>query len=267
MTEWEQIKNEYKEIPVPANGPHQMMETMAKARKARSRNRWKRVAAYGTVAAAALLVILIVPGRLLFSGGLGATCNDTAASMEADCALKSTASDGAFYRNGASTECAPESNMAPASSDTTASAESNTRDECGVATEAPSYSMSGSTGSSPNSSTGSNPNNSAGSNSSSTGSGATQEAATDNLMAAQVWDAEAISKEILRQMEERMQETGETYYKKSEEYPEGFEQIAEDQEYYINEEGLLVIVFEAGTVAPEELGVVEFVIPAGVAAP
>ena len=38
-------------------------------------------------------------------------------------------------------------------------------------------------------------------------------------------------------------------------------------EYYINEEELYVIVFEAGEIAPEEQGRLEFVIPAEVVSP
>ena len=82
-----------------------------------------------------------------------------------------------------------------------------------------------------------------------------------------VEEIEAISREIISQMEMRMREMGETYYIRSEENSAGFEQIAENQPFYINGDGQLVIVFEAGMVAPIEQGAIEFVIPASVAAP
>ena len=78
---------------------------------------------------------------------------------------------------------------------------------------------------------------------------------------------EAINEEILRQMVEKNQGSDDCYYIKSEKYPEGFESITEHQEYYWNGDGLLVIVFEAGTVAPVSMGTVEFIIPATVLSP
>lgn len=71
---------------------------------------------------------------------------------------------------------------------------------------------------------------------------------------------EEISKEILRQMEERMQTRGETYYIKSETYPDGFSLLKDTQAYYYSD-GNLVITFAAGEVAPESQGTVEFIIP------
>ncbi len=193
MTEWEQLKKEYREIPVPADGPQQVMKTMAKAKQ--ERNRVKDVIRYGAAAAAVLLVVLLVPGMLLLSGG-AKEMNDGAVEMEADCAAKSTALQESVLD----------------SEDT----------EMELVR----------------------------------GYGASW---TENL--------EIISKEILKQMESRMQEGNEIYYMKSEACPEGFEQISVEQEYYINTDGLLVFVFEAGKVAPMEQGTVEFIIPAEVFLP
>lgn len=202
MTEWEQIKNEYKDVPVPAEGLNQVLQAMAEAKRNRRRCRVKNIARYGTVAAAVLLVVLVVPGMLLFSGGFGGVANDAASTM-----MDTTA---------ATEECLPDSAVA------------ETEREDGLMEKSASF------------------NTAAG---------------------GMVKEQEAISKEILRQMEERMQKNGETYYIRSEEYPEGFALISEEQEFYINEEGLLVFVFRAGTVAPKEQGDVEFIIPAEVAVP
>lgn len=205
MTEWEQLKKEYREIPVPTEGPSQLLQTIAKAK--RKRNRLKNFARYGTVAAAVLLVLLI-PGRMLFSGGFGTVAEND--SMKMDCSIQSPAT-GNWVTEESAEEKYSVSKGTPAPqavADSTANF-GNNMEEC----------------------------------------------------------REAISREILFQMQERMRIEGETYYYKSAEYPEGFEQINEEQEYYINEEGLLVVVFEAGTVAPEKYGKVEFVIPAGVFQP
>ena len=208
MTELEQLKKEYREIPVPADGPHQMLETIASAK--RKRNRFKNLAKYGSVAAAAVLVLLL-PGMLLFSGSFAA--KEDSAYMEADkVAAESTGADGMF-------DMKADTYKAPATNDmyTQGIIEDNA-----------------------------------------TGAGGGFQKADER---------EAISKEILRQMEERMQTAGETYYSKSEKYPDGFEMINENQKHYYTAEGLLVIVFEAGEVAPKKQGAIEFVIPAEVFTP
>lgn len=241
MTEWEQIKKEYREIPVPANGPHQLLQTIAEAK--RKRNRIKRLAKYGTVAAAALLVLLL-PGTLLFSGGFGA--NSENMFMEADCVAESvtqSATEDGWFMKGTlnDRDTVPASNSTPAP-ESTANNMTNAGGSSMEREEEYKYSV-------------------------------VDMLADANLEVVEekvslgLEDREIISKEILRQMEERMQMDGETYYCKSEEYPEGFELISEEQEYYINGEGLLVIVFEAGVVAPEQQGMVEFIIPAEVFRP
>lgn len=60
--EWEQIKTEYKEIPVPKNGMAQMEEAMEKAVYHRSRRR--KVTAYSAIVVA-LLLILVLPKSFL----------------------------------------------------------------------------------------------------------------------------------------------------------------------------------------------------------
>lgn len=71
--EWEQIKTEYKEIPVPEHGMAQMEEAMQRAVYHRSRR--KKVIEYGTIAAA-LLLIFILPKS--FMGGFSANSNEKA---------------------------------------------------------------------------------------------------------------------------------------------------------------------------------------------
>ncbi len=63
--EWEKIKTEYKEIPVPEHGIAQIEEVIERAKY--HRNRRKKWIAYGAVAAA-LLLILFLPRS--FGGGL-----------------------------------------------------------------------------------------------------------------------------------------------------------------------------------------------------
>lgn len=73
--EWEQIKTEYKEIPVPEHGMAQMEEAMERAVYHRSRRR--KLTAYGAIAAA-LLLILVLPRS--FMGGFGANSSEKAES-------------------------------------------------------------------------------------------------------------------------------------------------------------------------------------------
>lgn len=71
-----------------------------------------------------------------------------------------------------------------------------------------------------------------------------------------------ISEEILRQMEEKVRNEGAMYFIPggiwSEE--ECFRQIAPDQNFYINEQDQLVIMFDEYEVAPGSMGSPEFVI-------
>ena len=267
MTEWEQIKKEYREIPIPTDGPHQMLEVIAVAK--RRRNRWKHIVKYGSLVAAAMLVIMILPGIFLFSGGFGGS-SDMAAPESAVSKEESTGNGGWFMMDAAESVMDNDMALPPG-------------------TSAPEEGYEGKTnsgGSSMNDfQTEANNSDDANYGINNSVSGVENEAeaiptpavgqsnpaqSADKAVGEQekiVLPREVISKEILRQMEERMQVKGETYYIKSEAYPDGFEMISEEQAYYVNEEGLLVIVFEAGMVAPEEQGIVEFVIPAEVTAP
>jgi hypothetical protein len=208
MTQWEQIKKEYSEVNVPEQAAQRVMLGISEAKQRKKRIR--SLSGYGSVAAA-LLLVLLLPGMML-RGGMK---NDSA-SMEADCAPQQSAESMRVespFANGSAAK--------PASS----GAGDIKADK--------------------------------------------EEAKADLNDTMPVWFSHKaeISKEIIRQMEERMQENSETYYIKSDQYPGGFEMISEQQEYYVNEEGLYVIVFEAGTVAPEAMGVIEFIIPAEVAVP
>lgn len=71
-----------------------------------------------------------------------------------------------------------------------------------------------------------------------------------------------ISENIKEQMKQQMEEDDMNRYWLDQEVEEwNFKAIAEDQTFYINEEGSLVIGFNEGDVAPMYMGVVEFVIP------
>lgn len=228
MMEWEKLKKEYREVPVPAEGSQQVLQAIAKAKQ--KRNRITGFAKYGTVAAAALLVLLL-PGMLLLSNGFGGS-KENSSMMEADSVTQSV-TEGGWLAKSDRDNVAMDTNSTVAEEDAkysynaTGSTADSLKDESRAETEA--------------------------------------EAGTEMVLWSE--SREPISKEILRQMEERMQNKGETYYIKSGEYPEGFELLATEQEYYINAEGLLVVVFDAGLVAPKEQGTVEFVIPAEVFQP
>lgn len=245
MMEWEQIKKEYREIPIPADGPRQMLQAIAKAKK--KRNRFKNLAKYSTVAAAVLLVLLL-PGMLLFSGGFGAKKEN--ASMKADCVAESGLNSGSGSKNNASHAGAtPSTSYDMSVQEGILNAESSAVGETVPEDELPKYSYSEDTMQDEDRK-----------------DIALESVATD-LSAVTEEQKEAISREVLRQMEERIRNAGETYYIKGEQYPDGFEQIGEEQKYYINEARLLVVVFTAGAVAPEKQGTMEFIIPAEVYSP
>jgi len=215
MTQWEQMKKEYREIPIPEDGQYQMLQAIAKAKQKRDsvQSNLKRAAKYVSIAAAAFVVVLCLPMLLLFSRGFGSSAPECAPPMMQDCVTESAVSEDRFLEAG----------MTAAKGDAGTDMNYSTNLDAEADMAMPEE---------------------------------------ENL-----WNREGISKEIIRQMKERMLADDELYYVKSEEYPDGFELLAENQEYYINEEGLLVIVFEAGAVAPKEQGVVEFVIPAEVVIP
>lgn len=78
-----------------------------------------------------------------------------------------------------------------------------------------------------------------------------------------------ISEEIISQMRARMKENPEVeYWIDSEDDPESdFSRIREDQDFYIDDEGRLVICFNELEAAPMSMGTVEFIIPDKALAP
>jgi len=269
MTEWEQIKKEYKKIPVPADGPHQMLEVIAAAKH--KRDRWKHIAKYGSIVAAAMLMIVILPGIFLFSGGFGGS-SDMAAPESAVSRKESTGSNEWFTKDSA--ESVMENSNMALKPDTEynktnagASSGNGTTDSSTEMVDADSvdYGVNDKFFGA-ESGTDSMLTPAAGQESPEQSTDSTELNREEKIEEFSL-PLDAVSAEILRQMEERMKETEETYYIKSETCPNGFVRITGEQEYYINEEGLYVIVFEAGKVAPKEQGKVEFVIPAKIVQP
>lgn len=81
----------------------------------------------------------------------------------------------------------------------------------------------------------------------------------DHMMLSKIGD------NIKMQMEKQMAEDdSKVYFDNSEETLEGFQGIKGDENYYFNEKGEIVIVFEEYEVAPGYMGVVEFTIPKSV---
>lgn len=73
-----------------------------------------------------------------------------------------------------------------------------------------------------------------------------------------------ISEEIKKQMKEQIDaETG-FYFLENDEYVDGFIEIGPNQNFYLNEDGNIVIVFDEYEVAPGYMGNPEFIIPAEV---
>ena len=72
------------------------------------------------------------------------------------------------------------------------------------------------------------------------------------------WSA-VLTREVRRQMEERMAGDAGTAY-----FPEELTEIGPDQNFYFNESGEPVLVFDEYTVAPGSMGMPEFTIPAEV---
>ena len=72
----------------------------------------------------------------------------------------------------------------------------------------------------------------------------------------------ALSAEVLRQMQQRMQEDETAAY-----FPEELTAISPEQNFYWNADGNLVLVFDEYTIAAGFMGMPEFVIPESVLAP
>ena len=66
----------------------------------------------------------------------------------------------------------------------------------------------------------------------------------------------ALTAEVLRQMEEQMARSEEVVY-----FPEELTAIGPDQNFYLNEDGNIVLVFDEYAVAPGSMGMPEFTIP------
>ncbi len=73
---------------------------------------------------------------------------------------------------------------------------------------------------------------------------------------------DTISDEIKKQMRQRMAEDENvTYWIDNQDIPEwNFQSIAEDQDFYVNKDGDVVVCFNEYEVAPGYMGCVEFVI-------
>lgn len=78
---------------------------------------------------------------------------------------------------------------------------------------------------------------------------------------------EIISQNIQEQMKQQMKEDTEKIYWVTGENFEPFDQIAANQNFYINNEFQLVISFDKYEVAPGYMGVVEFIIPTDILSP
>lgn len=267
MTEWEQMKKEYRDVQIPASGPHQMLEAVAKAKRDRKRSRMKQAVRYSTVAAAVLLVVLLIPGIMRFSGGFTADRKDAATESVMDgvaCSGSGQESNKSNFKNAGSADNYTNS-MSPAiSQDTTAT---NANEE--TASCMPEYSSKDSGGANgvqteEAKETGERINASVSHSSKSDGAeenGAETEKRTPVTELVQLLSEtrqDALCQEIVRQMEERGQQ-GEIFDTKYDTLT--WEVLLEGQSYYIREDGLLVIVYAAGSIAPESQGEICFVIP------
>ena len=77
-----------------------------------------------------------------------------------------------------------------------------------------------------------------------------------------------ISENIKQQMKEQMeQDDSKSYYLETDTEEWNFQKIAQDVDFYVNDSGRLVIVFDEYEVAPGYMGVVSFEIPADVVEP
>lgn len=181
MTQWEQLKNEYRDMTVPAYGQAQMLAAMEKARQKRI-NRRKYVK-YGSLAAAAMLLLLLMPKNMFRMGSKSAAPEN--AFRNQDCVMFDAVTE----------ECAAEVPMAEE-----------------------------------------------------TGSSMVTEASPMERIMFSDEELEAIALEIEKQSGKKVV-------------------IDNSIEYYINEHGLLVIVFEAGEPASEKQNATEFIIPKEVVSP
>lgn len=73
-----------------------------------------------------------------------------------------------------------------------------------------------------------------------------------------------VSGEIIKQMKQQIEAGTGDFFLEGDEYAEGFKAIQENQNFYLNENGEIVIVFDEYEVGPGYIGSPEFVIPADV---
>ncbi|MDD6207391.1 MAG: RsiV family protein [Clostridiales bacterium] len=73
-----------------------------------------------------------------------------------------------------------------------------------------------------------------------------------------------ISDEIKKQMAQQIKEEGKSYWLEDDGITEPFQTIKEDQNFYLNADGEIVIVFDEYEVAPGYMGCPEFTIPSDV---
>lgn len=244
MTEWEQMKKEYRDVQIPANGPHQMLEMIEKAKRDRRKSQWKRAARYGAAIAAAILVVLLIPGFMLLSGGFSGSSDETA--VEADrnnMAYTGSGQESAkgTYSDAGSAEYSY-SVMSPAANQSTAAMDSEAvTEEMG----------------------------SAGGNSNGSCAYASEPEKAENdteerrpvselLLLLSETQKEMLCGEISRQMEERRQQ-GEEYYTMYDVLTE--EVLLEGQSFYMRKDGQIVIEYAPGIIAPEAYGNISFLIP------
>lgn len=89
-------------------------------------------------------------------------------------------------------------------------------------------------------------------------------AALKNLFADGADYITPISDEIKKQMKEQMEAGTGDYFTQEDEYTDGFKAIAENQNFYLDADGNIIIVFDEYEVGPGYIGSPEFTIPAEV---
>lgn len=72
-----------------------------------------------------------------------------------------------------------------------------------------------------------------------------------------------LTREVKKQMKKQMkQDSSKVYFLDDKDFPEfNFKSVTKDTQFYVNQDGNLVLVFSQGDVAPMYMGVCEFVIP------
>lgn len=222
VEELEQLKKEYQEIPIPEHG---IDGVKAALERARQKKRLKtRLISYASMAAAAALVLFVVPkvGYQLFAGG-----------------TENSEAEDFYYNNNGKDMVS-----------------SNIKTESFDAVEDSSYQTGGQVTAAPQ-------------NGCETSQGWSPDAKDEGLENAE--NAEEsflldeairrkISDEILRQIEAR-KGNGEEAFLANASYMQAFAGIDAEQNFYINNDGMVVIVFAPGEIASEVYGKIEFIIP------